>query len=300
MSGLDLEQKVRLFCSVAKANGSLLSLGELLELLPEQRTQTELELAIKSSPGLDSTYEVRSGFIVERSAGRPAETRDAAGRLKAKSNRLQAEGIAPLLNAPGARTIGISGSTSYGSASKSEDLDFFCVTDVDSLWIFLTRALVVSRAIKYLRRPAPEICLSCTIDTEYAERFFSTRNDPLFARDALSMIVLSGKDYYRHLIGKGLWMRSVYPLLYSTRLGDHRAAVSADSESSIGRRVLNRLLYATVGNYIRFKSFIHNREFLKRGQSDSVFKLLLGENHCIYESVRYTKIKRMYEGEWNR
>lgn len=63
----DLEEKVRLYCGVAKVNEAVLSLSELLDLLPDHRTEKELESAIRSNQRLDSDYEVSSGYIVERS-----------------------------------------------------------------------------------------------------------------------------------------------------------------------------------------------------------------------------------------
>jgi hypothetical protein len=291
----DLERRVRLFCDVAKVNNSVLSLSELLELLPDRKTETELEHAIKANPNLDSEYEISSGFIVERSGVPAAEQVERARREKARSNLISGAGISQLLATNQLRMMGISGSTSYRSASRSEDLDFFSVTEKQGLWVFLTRALIISRAIRHMRRSAPDVCLSCTVDSEYAERFFAATNGALFARDALSMVVLAGRDYYRYLIRRGSWMSSIYPRLYSARAGNRAPAIPREPGPPTSSRIVNRFLYATVGMYIRAKSFLHNRRFLKQGRTDSVFKLLVGEDHCIYESARYTKMRTMYE-----
>jgi len=286
---------VRLYFGIAKVNDSLLSISDLLKLLPDQKTEVELELAIRSNPSLDSSYEVKSGFIIERSAPKSAEESGRAGRLRALSNVTHGKEIADMLLTGNVRMIGISGSTSYGSASRSNDVDYFSVTEKQRTWVFLTRALIVSRVARHLKRGAPEICLSCTVDTEYAERFFSERNSPLFARDALSTIVVHGREYYSHLLDVGRWISQIYPILYSTRVGKGASARVPVKEPSAWWVVLNKFLYVTVGTYIRAKSHLHNLEFLKRGQRDSVFKLLIGEDHCIYESTRYSKMRGMYE-----
>jgi hypothetical protein len=300
MIGPELEAKVRFFCDVAKINGSLVSLSELLEVLPEHATENELERAIASSPQLSATYELKSGFVVERSAPQSAEHRERASRVRASSNVDSALALAPPFMSSAVLLMGISGSTSYKSASRSRDIDFFFVTKRGALWIFLTRALILSRVIRHLKAEAPEICLSCTMDAGHAEASFAGANDSLFARDALSMVVVAGEDFYRHLLKRGAWISDFYPKLYSSRLEEGSILDRKPSEPKVITGVLNKFLYHTVGNYIRVKTKLHNRRLSKLGRHDAGFSLLIGEDRCVYESKRYAKLRTMYGSQGAR
>ena len=296
MTGSELVERVRLYCDIAKVNGSLLSLSELLAILPEHSSEEELQWAIRSNPELDAKYELRSGFIIERSnSGSVLESTEQESRMRARSNLLHALDVFPLLHSSEVLLLGVGGSTSYNSASKSRDIDFFCVTRKGTLWLFLTRALILSRAYRYLRSDVPDVCLSCTLDSGFAEETFGRPRDPLFARDALSMVIVSGKGFYHRLLKKGSWISDVYPKLYATRMGKVEPAEPPRREPTIAHRILNTFLYYLAGTYIRVKSRRLNTRLARQGRYDSLFTLLIGEDRCIYESVRYTKMRRMYE-----
>lgn len=295
MTGSELVARVRLYCDIAKANGSLLSLSELLALLPEHSSEDELQRAIISDPQLDATYVLRSGFLVERTySGSAPESVEGASRLRARSNLLHALRVFPLLHSSEVLLLGIGGSTSYNSASKSKDIDIFCVTRKSTLWLFLTRALILSRAFRHLKRGAPDVCLSCTMDSDFAEESFAGSYDPLFARDALSMIVVAGKGFYHRLLIRGSWISKVYPKLYASRLGDDKVINPPRSEPTVVDKVANKFLYCTAGTYIRTKSWLYNARLARQGRYDSIFTLLIGEDRCVYESVRYSKMRKMY------
>jgi hypothetical protein len=296
MTGSELVERVRLYCDIAKVNGSLLSLSELLAVLPEHRSEEELQWAIKSNPELDARYELRSGFIFERSnSGSFLESTEQQSRVRAKSNLKHALSVFPLLHSSEVLLLGIGGSTSYNSASKSKDIDFFCVTRKGTLWLFLARALILSRAYRYLRSDVPDVCLSCTLDSGFAEETFGSPRDSLFARDALSMIVVSGMGFYHRLLRKGSWISEVYPRLYATRQGNVEIIDHPRQEPTVAHKVANWFLYYIVGTYIRAKSRLLNARLARQGRYDSIFTLLIGEDRCIYESVRYSKMRRMYE-----
>jgi hypothetical protein len=295
MTAQELEAKVRLYFDVAKANGSLLLLSELLALVPEHESEEQLERAIRSTPELASRYTLESGFIVERpNSDSEKAAAERSSRTRAHSNLAYAERIIPLLNRPSLLLLGISGSTSYRSASKSRDLDMFCVTPNGMLWLFLTRALIVTRVLQALKIDAPPVCLSCIMDAKAAETSFASANDSLFARDALSMIVAVGEDYYQGLLAKGSWISGFYPKIYSQKLRAGHPAPRPSPEASAASRVLNKLLYYIVGTYVRVKSWRLNRQLAKRGRNDSTFNLLIGEDRCLYESTRYVRMRRMY------
>jgi hypothetical protein len=190
--------------------------------------------------------------------------------------------------------IAISGSTSYQTVSETDDLDFFCMTKPDYLWIFLTRSLLLSRFLHLSQRSAPRPCFSYAVDQSFAEREFTTPNDALFARDALSAIVIRGTEAYQQLLKRSAWMANYFPKLYRQRTSTPQDLIDDHSSSSPHQKFLNLLLRALAGSYILAKSAMLNRKLRKQNRLSSIFTLKLGPDHCIFESARYAHLRQMY------
>lgn len=217
-----------------------------------------------------------------------------ASRRSAQTNLWWAARFAPKLSSTSFRLVAASGSTSYRSASKSKDLDLFCVATAGGLWTALTRALVLARAFRMLHPRSPEICFSCVMDEDYASGMFRREQGPLFARDALETVVLEGDSTYRWFLNEAKWISGFYPNAYSARLGADQPRHVGSNGPSPASRVLERLLFLFVGAYIRTKSKILIRRLTGSGRLDSIFTVRCGRDHLIYESRRYLKLKRRY------
>ena len=294
--------EIQLLSQIAQANGSLVTLQDIVALTHINLTREEIETHWPNVPQLSSRFELRDGFVHDRAFSPRAIDIDGS-IVKETEKRRRAEGyavaagaIAPFFRGKEASLVAISGSTSYQSVSQADDLDFFCVTRPGFLWIFLVKSMLLSRALRLFRRNTPRICFSYAVDEEYAAREFASSNDPLFARDALTTVVVHGEEVYQGLLKKSSWMSEYYPQLFKHRARDQNMneGFAAPSTPSSSVKFFNQLLHFIVGNYIATKSAMLNRKFRRLGKSSSLFRLRVGIDHFILESERYSQLRALY------
>ena len=252
------------------------------------------------TPELAGFYELKNGLIIERGNDSPGSSprildREQEKRARAESYARYAREFASFCTGQETKLIAISGSTSYHTTSVADDLDIFCITKPDHLWLFLTKSLLLARFLQIFRRSEPRICFSYAVDQNFVMNEFLPVRDPLFARDALTTIVVHGQEFYEELLKKSSWISNYFPRLYQQRTNAvHLEPEREKIASSPSRRFLNTLLLVLVGNYIAFKSAMLNRRLRKQGKFSSLFKARIGPDHCIFESVRYSKLRDMY------
>ena len=293
--------EIRLFSDIAQANGSNISLQDISTLTSTSLTERELENAWAANPFLSAVYELRQDLVLERrdeTRKRPVRIfeEEAEKRARARKYIVFAREFLSYCTGKAARLLSISGSTSYLSPSPGDDLDFFAIAEQDSLWIFLAKSLLLARAYRYLHPDSPRICFSYAIDEAFAEKHFAAPRDPLSARDALKAIVVQGPDFYTRLLRKNTWISDYYPKLYQqkTKNAELDPAQKERSSTSTSRKFLNLFLFYTVGKYIRVKSALLNRALRTRGETASAFNVKIGRDHLVFESARYTSLRRMY------
>ncbi|MBI3858670.1 MAG: hypothetical protein HY296_00300 [Thaumarchaeota archaeon] len=281
---------------VASSHGSLITLRELLMLLPESISEEELQDAIKRSPQLSSKYYLDSGFVTKAAHTSPALLVEAEqkNRMLVVANLRSASRFSALLHSTPFSLLSVSGSTSYGSASWSKDLDLFCVAPRGRMWTTLTQALIMARVWRLFHRSEAAICLSCTMDELYAQASFSGDGGPLFARDALEVVVLKGEDYFRQLLRRAGWMAEFFPTLFALKTARGTADRSSLSSRRFSGEILERFLYVVVGAYVRMRADCANRKLAKEGNFGSVFRAMAGRDHLIYESNRYANLRKRY------
>jgi hypothetical protein len=296
-------EEIAAFCRIAKTNKSMLTLSEVLQVTSFSVTEEDLETAWEKNASLNSRYILDSGWIMERST-RPEEQRESAmiekrNREKSTRNLHVAQGFAALCLDKRTRLLAVSGGNSYLSARAQDDIDFFCVTADDSLWVFMLRALILARVYTLTRRGESQFCFSYVVDEKRAFSEFVATRDGLFARDALMARVLFGSELYFSLLKNSKWMSKFFPKLYGKRISESGSGHETASKKN-GSIVLNSFLYYTLGTYIRMKAFLLNRSYNKSGNQSAVFHLGIGKDHCVYESNRYRRLRKAYaslEGE---
>ncbi len=162
--------------------------------------------------------------------------------------------------------------------------------------MFLTKSLLLSRLFRISRKGAPRICFSYAVDQRFADKEFATSSDALFARDALTTLVIHGEESYKRLLKRASWISNYFPQLYKNRMGTRAPEETHGMQRPPPRtrKFLNCLLWVLVGRYILTKSALLNRRFRKKGMSSSLFRVRLGPDHCIFESVRYSRLRAMY------
>ena len=293
--------RVELLLAVARMKGSLLSakdIDELTSLLPEG---SDLGSIWAQIPSLDSRYEIRGDLLLEKqvkSSQALSETVEGANQRRARAQRYfeRAREFSALSGKRWIRVLSVAGSTSYKFTLENDDIDFFCVTEQDSLWIYLTKALLLARVFKLVRPAAPRFCFSCVLDEEYARRLFASPNDALFARDALTAQILRGSPFYDGLLQRGQWLSDYFPKLHRLRKAQHAGTLHDTNVTlpTVPRKVLNHFLFLTVGHYIRLKSILLNRKLRRTGRIDSLFSVISSHDHCIFESQSYQELRRFY------
>lgn len=300
-STTDEVSRVELLLAIARAKGSLLSTRDIDELTGLLPPGVDLGSIWNQTPSLDSRYEISGGFLVER---RISNERGSSGPIEdqkwrqARAERYieYAREFSFLSGKTWIRVLSVAGSTSYKTTSANDDIDIFCVTEKDSLWIYLTKALLLARAFKLVRPGAPRFCFSCALDEEYARTLFASPNDALFARDALTTQVLLGSLYYDGLLQRGQWLSGYFPKLHGLRKVQ-QVCTSEDmtvTRPSSARKALNYFLFLTVGYYVRLKSILLNRRLRRTGRVDSLFEVISSTDHCIFESRSYQELRRIY------
>jgi hypothetical protein len=294
-------REVNFLSGIAKAKGSLASLKDLVALTRTNLSEAQLESSWAAIPELACSYELKNGLIIERKNdlagyGPTSVDQELEKRARAKSYAQYAREFASLFNGRETKLIAISGSTSYQSPSEADDLDIFCITRPDYLWLFLTKSLLIARFLHIFKRNAPRICFSYAVDRNFAENKFLFSRDALFARDALTTVVIHGQEYYRELLKKSSWISKFFPSLYQSRTSIMAQEVVAMEQvaSPPSRKFLNLLLLFLAGNYIRAKSSILNRKLRRHGQIRSFFTVKIGKDHCVFESAGYVTLQDMY------
>jgi hypothetical protein len=300
-SGINEVSRVELLLAIARVKGSHLSIKEIDELtglLPEGSDPSSIRNLI---PNLDSQYELQSGLLLRKHRGNSqtlAETLADSNQRRARAERYieYAREFSLLFGTRWTRVLSVAGSTSYGSPSENDDIDIFCVTERDSLWIYLTKALLLTRVFKLCRPKSPRFCFSCALDEEYAKNLFASPNDALFARDALTAQVLQGSVFYNSLLQRAQWLSDYFPDLCRIREAQQSrtAKTTVVAQHTAARKALNHFLFLTVGSYVRLKSNLLDRMLRKTGQSDSLFTIISGHDHCIFESQSYRKLRHIY------
>lgn len=300
---LDISQqdveRIAILCKVAKVNRAMLPLKDVVSLTTLSASEEELEKLWGSNEALNSAFSINSGFIFEKNDSVDPKFKNLVTNLQdndqAECNFQHASRLTSFIRSPSVRLVAVSGSTAYDSARRDDDVDFFCVTKKNEMWFFMVKTLLLARINRLGHRGEPSVCFSCVMDEGRAMEQFSEAKDPLFARDALTAKPLHGLEYFQGLLTRATWMKNFYPRLYSSKLNGKRVRpINNDSGSSAIRRILNSYLFHVVGRYIRLKSNLLNRRLAKEGKMSSIFAVRMGDDHCIFESVRYRRLREMY------
>lgn len=292
--------EISFLSGIAKVNGSLVSLKDLVALTRTNLSEEQLKSWWAIIPELERSYELKNGLIIERGNDYlggvlSSLDREQEKRARAESYARYAREFASFCTGQETKLIAISGSTSYHTSSEADDLDIFCITKPDHLWLFLTKSLLLARFLQVFRRNEPRICFSYAVDQNFVMNEFLPARDPLFARDALTTIVVHGQEFYEDLLKKSSWISNYFPHLYQRRTNATHLEVAREQVASApSRKFLNILLRVLVGNYIVFKSTLLNRKLRKQRKFSSLFSTKIGLDHCIFESVRYSKLRAIY------
>jgi hypothetical protein len=288
------------YCKIAEASGALLSIKDLVELLPVDATEEELEAGIASDESLAAKVFVESGLAVsmgpvsDRGTARKAIEEGKRRRSRAIANIAAARAFARLFSKD-AIFVAVAGTNSYLSAAEGDDIDFYCITKTDGMWAFMLKALILSRVRSLAGGSTPPFCFSYVMDERQVRDVSSRPKTAVHARDTLTVAMISGYSTYRAILENEPWMRAYFPAIYERRL---REAGSRDDQrppAAKGSRVVNTWLFFTLGSYLGLKAWILNRRLAKHGRSDAVFKTWIEPGRLEYASRRYLELGNTYQ-----
>jgi poly-beta-1,6-N-acetyl-D-glucosamine synthase len=286
------ELRVASLLRVATDFGTGVPLSQLEKLLPANGPDAEaLGRWLESRPALarlDGARAFNPANVVP-----PAEDR----ALRARQYREFAEALwsGPFFFARDlVRCAAISGSTAFGEPRAGDDLDLFIVTRSDCLWWFLARAylalLIARRHDPAFQDPTP--CLNYVLEDRTAAEEFGRRGDLLFAREALSVRVLRGDDYYRGLVASAFWMRSELPRLYDARTGT--PGTIAPERAPLSIRCLNAVVFPLLATYLQLLGILRNAHGRRNEDRQSGFRTETGRRRLAFASRRFERLRRRY------
>lgn len=294
-----LFSEVKLLLRIAQYNGSLLSVRDLSNLTQTRLNEEQIAALWPSFQGLSEKFELKNGYLLERGAWNGIDPptlvqRELERHARANAYVSFAKEFGEMCKR-GTSLLAVSGSTAYHSTGPTDDLDFFCVSKSNQLWIFLTKALLLARILRIFRRESPRICFSYAVDRTFAEKEFAFSSDPLFARDALTTVIIHGVGFYQQLLRQNPWIADRFPQLFSLR---EKAMEMGKTDEHLvpsqSRKFANYLLFMIVGKYIVAKSKLLNRNLRRRRRTNDLFNVRIGPDHCIFESVRYSTLRVLY------
>lgn len=297
----DAQREVILsYCKIAAVSGALLTLKDLAELLPIEATEEELERSISSDERLAPKVIVESGRVMLRQVGaEPEAAREASEEADKRKSRaianVEAGRTFARLLSRGAVFMAVAGTNSYLSAAEHDDIDFYCITKSDGMWLFMLKSLILSRVISLIRRSEPPFCFSFVLDESQANKEVSSPRGALYARDTLTAMVISGGAAYHAILENASWMRSYFPKVYARRLKEVGGGAGPFPSPKKGSRIVNMWLFYTLGYYVSLKAWVLNRRLAKQGKSDAVFRTLIGPGQLEYVSRKYMELGKMYQ-----
>lgn len=277
---------------VAQENNVAMPLGELLKLLPAGAVESKDELRRIIEDSLGGELAVESGYVVRRdmlhligesiSAGFESERKIVQVCWFVRSH--------PKLFSD-ALIIAVSGSASYGSARSGDDTDVFLVVRDGHLWTTLFKILVYLRAARLLGlhrgSGLSELCVSVVFTKKGFEELLRKRDDPLTARELISLKPVLGLGILNWYISQTAWISRYYPRFRP------RPPYALPPKSG-GGGLFDKMLGVLLGGYLELVAGLRNALFRLGGRSERVFRVVRSEEQLIYESAKYVALREKY------
>jgi hypothetical protein len=137
------------------------------------------------------------------------EARREDGQKYAQSLMTKARKYSNIINSfPYVRSICISGSLSKGCVDEYGDIDYFIITEPQRLWV--TRTLLIAFKKIFLLNRHKYFCVNYFVDTNHLE---IPDKNIFTATELLTLIPMTGLDYYSKLMESNDWAHSYLPNL---------------------------------------------------------------------------------------
>jgi len=263
----------------------------------------ELRKKIVSGDFEDIPFKIENDCLLTRPGQNPSirVVREAISLQKLTSAGKFATTLVRLI--PWVMTIAVTGSVAYGSAGKRDDIDLFIITKRNRLWLSIFFALVLVRVFQAFRlepRHLLPFCMSYVHD-EYGFRNETQKSvNPLFARELLKAVPLTGKSHYRRVLEENGWVRTMHASSYVAKLG---SLPSSDRE--ITRRTEIRIVadwadafaFFFLSRYLRLRAYLTNLRLKSHGQQMRLFDPIISRNSCVYTSNFYRWLRQLWQNK---
>ena len=287
---------------IASQCGCAMSIEEVALLLPRGLELENIRMIILGSPLLSVSSSAEKELVVQKGYEHLFSERAYRNDLSSRYLDAAKTFIDELARrCSNVKLIGVCGSVAYGSATASDDIDIFFVTNRHRLWPALTKALLLARVFNLktlIKGGKADFCLSYVQDEAHFEEEIKHRRTPLFAREFLSIHVLTGINYYTTLLNRTKWMGQMFPRLHaklSERVGD---GTSLSGEKPSRNRILDALnlfIYVIVRNYLMLKAFSLNLRYRKQRRMKDIFEVIITKGSCLYNSEKYRELEKRYK-----
>jgi len=269
-------------------------------------TPQQLESMLTNGKFGDLGFKIRDGYLTTNE-GQTQLSRSELEQMSADKLN-SASGFANLLTRviPFIRTVAVTGSVAYGSATKWDDIDLFIVTKRNRLWISALLTLVLVRLNKLLTlRPQhlSHFCLSYVHDEQgFLLESQRNRSNPLFARELLKAKPVAGALEYRKILEKNEWVADIYSRPYLEKL--RRLSGNLDGiaiSEEVGSHALSFLVdwaegmtYAILSRYLKLRAYLTNLRLKSEGKDFRVFDPIITAVSCVYTSNFYRWLRVLW------
>lgn len=289
--------------TIAADHNSSISTDELRLLLPQTvfSNEQDLEDYIRSDPILRDELRITRSEITPK--GSEVLARERGGRDSLWGRRSEiAQSFSKRLAeiCPWVRLVGISGSTAYRGPNVRDDIDFFIVTGPNRVWITLLVAMIAARMERRREIDPAVLCFNRIIEEEECRETFGSLQDPLFAREALCLNVLSGREYYRDLLRSASWMEHLFPALFQKAVtAAGREGERIDLRPRPWEFVLNGAAFLLLAPYLTIMGAWRNARLLRIGNTDAQFRTVIRRGFFAYESRKYEHLRDIYRSAFS-
>jgi len=287
---------------IATSCNQAISMNEIALMLPSKQEPQDVQAIIQTDLHLSKFVSVENNLAVLRGQEHLFSERVRRTEVSREFQKI-ARSFASALRSQSTdvELVAVCGSAAYESAADSDDIDLFIVSKPNRMWLTFLRALLLARVFKFKSSISGEkvdFCLSYVQDRIHFEREIEMHRTPLFAREFLSLHVMTGNDLYAMLLNKAKWMKDVFPNLYARRLeGKHSTKSSDDASKSAIYDAANMVVYAFLKSYLSFKAFLRNSELRKKRRNNDLFEAIMTKGSSVYNSERYREIENKYCSE---
>ena len=131
-----------------------------------------------------------------------------AGNNRAAARMQTARRYARLISwFPFVRGVFLSGSISKGYMNKSDDIDYFIVTQPSRLWLVRTMLTIFKKL--FLLNSYRNFCINYFVDTEHME---VTERNRFTATEIVFLLPVFGSQHYQNMLDINKWTKKYYPL----------------------------------------------------------------------------------------